>query len=143
MPREFSRTLRINAQLQRELSSLIREELTDPRVALVTVTQVSVSPDMRNARISVSLLGSDAELKAAAKALNGAASLLRRAIGKSLKLRYVPMLRFFADEALREGDRIGSMIRDATARDLAHPVTPGTAVAPKKKAKPAPEDGEG
>ncbi|WP_084182921.1 30S ribosome-binding factor RbfA [Nevskia soli] len=142
MPREFSRTLRINAQLQRELSSLIREQLTDPRVALVTVTQVSVSPDMRNARISISQLGSDAELKAAAKALNGAASLLRRAIGKSLKLRYVPMLRFFADEALREGDRIGSMIREATARDLAHPVAPSAAVVPKKKIAP-PEDGEG
>lgn len=143
MPREFSRTLRINAQLQRELSSLIREQLTDPRVALVTVTQVSVSPDMRNARISISQIGSDAELKAAAKALNGAASLLRRAIGKSLKLRYVPMLRFFADEALREGDRIGSMIREATARDLAHPVTPSAAVPPKKKPAPPSDDGEG
>ncbi len=143
MPREFSRTLRINAQLQRELSSLIREQLTDPRVALVTVTAVSVSPDMRNARISISQLGSDVELKAAAKALNGAASLLRRAIGKSLKLRYVPMLRFFADEALREGDRIGSMIREATARDLAHPVTPSAAVPPKKKPAPTPDDGEG
>ena len=143
MPREFSRTLRINAQLQRELSSLIREQLTDPRVTLVTVTQVSVSPDMRNARISISQIGSDVELKAAAKALNGAASLLRRAIGKSLKLRYVPMLRFFADEALREGDRIGSMIREATARDLAHPVTPSAAVAPKKKPAQPPDDGEG
>jgi ribosome-binding factor A len=131
MPREFSRTLRINAQLQRELSTLIRDELTDPRIARVTVTQVSVAPDMRNARIAVSLLGSDAELLAAAKALNGAASLLRRALGKSLKLRYVPALRFVADEALREGDRIGTLIRDATARDLAHPVVAGeTAPAP-------------
>ena len=121
MPREFSRTLRINAQLQRELSSLIRNELTDPRVTGVTVTHVSVAPDMRNARISISQLGSDTELTAAAKALNGAASLLRRALGKSLKLRYVPALRFVADEALREGDRIGSLIRDATARDRAQP----------------------
>ena len=144
MPREFSRTLRINAQLQRELSSLIREQLTDPRVALVTVTQVSVSPDMRNARISVSMLGSDVQLKAAAKALNGAASLLRRAIGKSLKLRYVPMLRFVTDEALREGDRIGSLIRDATTRDRAHPVTPSEAAPPKApKPPPTSEDGEG
>ncbi len=144
MPREFSRTLRINAQLQRELSSLIREQLTDPRVALVTVTHVSVSPDMRNARVSVSQLGSDAELKAAAKALNGAASLLRRAIGKSLKLRYVPMLRFVTDEALREGDRIGSLIRDATTRDRAHPVTPSEAAPPKApKLPPTSDDGEG
>jgi ribosome-binding factor A len=122
MPKEFSRTLRLNAQLQRELSALIREELTDPRVTRVSVTQVSVSPDMRNARISVSLLGSDAELAAAVKALNGAGSLLRRGLGKALQLRYVPALSFVADAALREGDRIGALIREATASDrAAHP----------------------
>ncbi len=137
MPREFSRTLRINAQLQRELSALIRGELTDPRVARVSVTQVSVAPDMRNARVAVSLLGSDAELAAAAKALNGAASLLRRALGKSLKLRYVPALSFVADEALREGDRIGSLIRDATARDRAQP-----ALKDDEAGAPPPDDGK-
>jgi ribosome-binding factor A len=137
MPREFSRTLRINAQLQRELSALIRGELTDPRVARVSVTQVSVAPDMRNARVAVSLLGSDAELAAAAKALNGAASLLRRALGKSLKLRYVPALSFVADEALREGDRIGSLIRDATARDRVQP-----ALKDDEAGAPPPDDGK-
>lgn len=119
MPKEFSRTLRLNAQLQRELSALIREELTDPRVTRVSVTQVSVSPDMRNARVSVSLLGGDAELAAAVKALNGASSLLRRGLGKALQLRYVPALSFVADAALREGDRIGALIREATASDRA------------------------
>ncbi len=141
MPREFSRTLRINAQLQRELSTLIRDELTDPRVTRVSITQVSVAPDMRNARIAVSLLGSDAELVAAAKALNGAASLLRRALGKSLKLRYVPALRFVADEALREGDRIGSLIRDATARDRAQPAIADDIV--PAVPRPVHDDGEG
>lgn len=125
MPKEFSRTLRLNAQLQRELSTLIRDELTDPRVTRVSVTQVSVAPDMRNARISISLLGSDAELAAAVKALNGAASLLRRGLGKALQLRYVPALSFVADTALREGDRIGALIREATANDrAAHPEKP-------------------
>ncbi|MDR3417954.1 MAG: 30S ribosome-binding factor RbfA [Nevskia sp.] len=122
MPREFSRTLRLNTQLQRELSTLIRNELTDPRVAGVSVTHVSVSPDLRNARVSVSLLGADAELTAAVKALNGAAARLRHALGTVLKLRYLPQLHFVADEGLREGDRIGTLIRDATARDrAAHP----------------------
>jgi ribosome-binding factor A len=123
MPREFSRTLRINAQLQRELSALIRGELTDPRVARVSVTQVSVAPDMRNARVAVSLLGT--------------ASLLRRALGKSLKLRYVPALSFVADEALREGDRIGSLIRDATARDRVQP-----ALKDDEAGAPPPDDGK-
>ncbi len=128
MPKEFSRTLRLNAQLQRELSTLIRDELTDPRVKRVSITAVSVSPDMRNARISMSQLGSDAELTAAVKALNGAAVLLRHRLGKILKLRYMPALSFVADTALREGDRIGVLIREATAADRAsHP-------------EPAPED---
>ena len=87
MPKEFSRTLRLNAQLQRELSTLIRDELT-----------------------------------AAVKALNGAAVLLRHRLGKILKLRYMPALSFVADTALREGDRIGVLIREATAADrAAHP----------------------
>jgi ribosome-binding factor A len=127
MPREFSRTLRINAQLQRELSALIREELTDPRVKGVSITTVSVSPDMRNARISMSQLGSDAELTAAVKALNGAAVMLRHRLGKALKLRYMPALSFAADTALREGDRIGALIRQVAAEDRA--------------ADPEPEDG--
>ena len=122
MPKEFSRTLRLNVQLQRELSSLIRGELTDPRVKQISITGVSISPDMRNARVSISQLGSDAELTAAVKALNGAAVLLRHRLGKNLKLRYMPALSFAADTALREGDRIGVLIREATASDrAAHP----------------------
>ena len=122
MPREFSRTLRLNAQLQRELSELIRDELTDPRVARVSVTQVDVSPDLRNARVSISLLGADDKLTAAVKALNGASAKLRYALSKRLRLRQVPEPRFVADTALREGDRIGALIREATAADrAAHP----------------------
>ena len=122
MPKEFSRTLRLNAQFQRELSALIREELTDPRVKQVSVTAVSVSPDMRNARVSMSQLGSDAELAAAVKALNGAAVMLRHRLGKVLKLRHTPALSFVADTALREGNRIGVLIRQATEADrAAHP----------------------
>jgi ribosome-binding factor A len=119
VPREFSRTLRLNAQLQKELSELIRDELTDPRVAKVSVTQVDVSPDLRNARVSVSLLGEDAQLQAAVKALNGAAARVRHGLGKRLRLRQVPNPHFVADTALREGDRIGALIRQATAEDRA------------------------
>ncbi|MBL6751902.1 MAG: 30S ribosome-binding factor RbfA [Nevskia sp.] len=119
MPKEFSRTLRLNAQLQQELASLIRDELTDPRVVQVSVTRVDVAPDLRNANVAVSSLGADAELAAAVKALNGAAARLRRGLGRRLRLRYVPLLRFTADTGLREGDRIGALIRQAAARDRA------------------------
>lgn len=120
MPREFSRTLRINSQIQRELTALIREELNDPRVAGVTVTEADVSPDLRQARITVSVLGSDEELKAAVKGLNHAAAKLRHGLGTRLKLRLTPNLRFVADVALREGDRISAMLRKALEQDQAH-----------------------
>lgn len=115
--REYSRTLRINTQLQGELAMLIRGELSDPRVAGVTVTKVDVSPDLRNARVSISLLGDDAVLKEALKGLNRAAGKLRHELGLRLRLRHVPQLYFAADIALREGDRISALIRAAVRSD--------------------------
>lgn len=117
MPREYSRTLRINSQLQRELSELIRDELTDPRIGKLTVTDVVVAADVRNAKVSVSQLGSDEELKQAVKALNGAAGRLRHLLVDRMRIRHVPTLHFTADMALREADRVGGLIRDAIASD--------------------------
>lgn len=117
MPREYSRAARLNVQLQRELSELIRESLNDPRIGVLTVTEVSVSPDMRNARVLVSSFNADAQLAGAVKALNGASGRLRGLLAKRLKLRAVPILRFAPDVALREGDRISGLIRAAVASD--------------------------
>lgn len=120
MPREYSRTLRVNVQLQREIADLIRVELTDPRVAAVTVTRVSISPDLRNASVFVSVLDDDARLAQALKALKGASQRLRYRLAKRLRLRVTPMLHFAADTALREGDRVAGLIRDAVADDRSH-----------------------
>ncbi len=119
MPREYSRTLRINSQLQRELSELIRTELTDPRIGGLTITDVVVAQDVRNAKVSVSQLGSDDELKQAVKALNGAAGRLRHLLVDRLRIRHVPTLHFSADMALRDADRVGGLIRAAIASDQA------------------------
>ncbi len=120
MPKEYPRKLRLNVQIQRELTTLIRTELTDPRVAGITVTTVDVAPDMRQANVTVSLLGPDEQLKVAVKALNHAAGKLRHGLGVNLRLRFVPQLHFKADVALREGDRIAQIIRKAVAEDHAH-----------------------
>jgi ribosome-binding factor A len=120
MPREFARKLRLNAQFQQELALLIRNGLGDPRVAGVTVTAVDVAPDLRNATVRVSLLGTDEQLKQALDGLTHAAGHLRRALGSRLQLRLVPQLRFVADTALREGDRIGALIKAAVADDERH-----------------------
>lgn len=122
MPKEYSRTLRVNTQLQRELAELIRDELTDPRIGNVTITQVVVSKDVRNAKVSVSSLDDDAALAQCVKALNGASGRLRHLLTDRLRIRHVPHLHFVADMALREGDRIGGLIRAAIEHDRQNPV---------------------
>lgn len=115
--KEYPRRLRINTQLQSELAQLVRGELSDPRVAGVTVTAVDVSPDLRNARVSVSVLGDDAQLAEAIAGLGSATGRLRHALGSRLRLRHVPQLQFVADVALRRGDRVHALIREAVRRD--------------------------
>lgn len=134
MPREFSRTLRINTQLQRELAEVIRDELTDPRIGSVTITEVKVAPDVRNARVLVSMLESDEALAAAVKALNGAGGRLRHLLADRLHIRHVPALHFVADAALREGDRISGLIRAAIEGDR-----PGAMLDPATAADEDPE----
>ena len=117
--KDYPRAARLSSQLHQELSGLLRE-LTDPRVAKVNITSVEVSHDLRNVNVLVSMLDGDESLKAAVKALNGAAGRLHRALGARLRLRYVPALHFQGDWALREGDRVHDLIRDAIARDRDH-----------------------
>lgn len=120
MPKEFSRTSRINQQLQEILSVLIRD-LRDPRVGSITVTQVNASPDMRSAKVFVSHFGDDASLLVAVQGLNHAKGFLRKELGRQLSLRFIPELRFEADRALRDGDRINALIREARASDRPDP----------------------
>lgn len=117
--KEYARKVRINTQLRAELSVLVRSELSDPRVAGVTVTSVDVSPDLRNARVAVSLLGDDAQLAEAVKGLNRAGGRLRARLGGRLRLRYVPELRFVPDVALRESDHLNALIHEAVRSDAA------------------------
>lgn len=115
--KEYPRKFRINTQVQQELAVLIRDKLSDPRIQGITVTSADVAPDLRNAKVTVSLLGSDEQLKEAVQALNHAAGKLRHELGLRLKLRLVPALRFVPDIALREGDRISDLIRNAISED--------------------------
>lgn len=120
MVKEYPRKLRLNTQLQRELASLMVDTLTDPRVTGVSITRVDVSPDLRNATVFVSSLGTDAEIEAAARALAGAAPVLRRGIGSRLHLRRIPALHFRVDRQLREADRLDRLIRNAVGEDARH-----------------------
>ena len=117
MPREYPRTARINVQIQRELVELIRDGLRDPRVKGVTLTSVEVSPDMRHAKIHVSVLAIDGKPAEAAKALNGAAGKLRLDLKHRLSLRHIPELHFHGDATAASADHVTRLIRDAREAD--------------------------
>jgi ribosome-binding factor A len=118
--KEYPRSVRVGVQVQAELSSILRSGLLhDPRVHDIdlTITAVEVARDLGAATVRVSSLKSDEQLTAAVSALNHAAGRLRHELGLRLRMRYIPSLRFIPDTALREGDRIGTLIRRATDED--------------------------
>ena len=103
---------RINEEIQRELSSLMRT-LKDPRLqsGLLTITHVDTTPDLRYSRIFVSALNKEQE-KEMLKGLKSAAGYLRRELGSALKLRYTPELQFVADDSIQQGAHILEMLRN-------------------------------
>lgn len=106
------RTERIDDLLRAELADLIRRELRDPRLNLVTVTRVEVSGDLRHARVSVSALGSEEQRAAAVEALEGARGLLRSRLAPRLKLRVVPELHFQLDRGAEYSQQISQLLEE-------------------------------
>ncbi len=99
------RTERVAEQLRGELARLLREETTDPRIRLVTLTRVDVSPDLRNARVFWSTLATDDEEEAlpVQEGLKSAAAFLRRGLARALPLKRVPALEFRYDPSMVRG----------------------------------------
>jgi ribosome-binding factor A len=117
MPKEFPRSRRVGDQIQRELSSLIRDEIKDPRLGMVSISAVTVSRDLGHAKVHVSVLGDEQQVTESVMVLNHAAGFLRHRLGKMLHIRTVPELRFYIDRSLEEGARIGALINRAIASD--------------------------
>ncbi len=113
MPKDFSRGRRIADQIQRELSDIIRLEIKDPRVSLVTVTDVEVSQDNAHAKVFFTVLGEPAQQEAAERALAHAAGFVRSALAKRIKLRTVPQLHFHYDVSIERGMRLSRLIDEA------------------------------
>jgi len=113
MPRDFSRSARLAEQIQRDLSDLIRLEVRDPRVGLVTVTDVEVSRDLSHAKVFVTSLAGAAQAEQSMQALQHAAGFLRSRLAQSLKARTVPELHFVYDESVERGIKLSRMIDEA------------------------------
>lgn len=123
MAQDYKRTDRIAEQMQRDLSGLIRSSLKDPRIGMVTVNQVEVARDLGYANVYVTLLtvedlDADSEqVKETIKILNGAAGFLRTELGRLIKLRTIPQLRFHFDASVKRGRQLDQLIREARKKD--------------------------
>lgn len=107
----FKRTDKTSQLIQEALAKVIQQEVRDPRLPkLVTLSHVLVSPDLSHARVYLTTLGGAAEGEKAAKILNHAASYLRTALTKSVKLRIAPRLHFIYDHELEEANRLTTLI---------------------------------
>jgi ribosome-binding factor A len=106
------RTIQVAGLLQKEISELLVRKVKDPRLELVTITGVKISPDLKLARIYFSRFGSTEDLNKVMEGLQSSAGFLRRELGQRMKLRYVPELVFIHDTSFEYGDRIESLLKD-------------------------------
>ena len=120
MPREFARRDRVAEELKRELGDLITTQVKDPRVRLVAVTEVKMSPDLKHAKVYIGTFDVTASQERPEEVLEGlraARGFLKREIGKRLRLRVIPDLVFVEDATEREAQRMDQLIGSAVAED--------------------------
>ena len=113
----FPRAKRIAQQIQQTLSELIRRELRDPRLGMITLTEVRVSKDLSYAKVFFSVLG--AQPQQAQEILEAAGPILRGPLGRALGIRHSPELRFVHDELIESGARLSELIHKAVKDDAA------------------------
>jgi ribosome-binding factor A len=124
MPREFPRARRIEEQLKRLLSELVRREVKDPRVGLITITAVSVTRDLSHAKVYFTPFAGIGDPETALEALQHAAGYLRIQVRNQMRLRTAPELVFLLDDSLERGARLSTLIHDAVESDRSRHIEP-------------------
>ena len=118
MPKEYPRSVRVGERIRRDLAGIIRDSLDNPRMTLVSITDVEVSRDLGHARVFVSMLSdSEAERESVLAELNHASGFLRHELARDLRMRGVPKLSFRYDSSINDGSRLSKLITDAVADD--------------------------
>ena len=107
---------RLAEVLKVEISEVVGFELDDPRLEMVTVTDVEVSPDLRDAKIYVLIRGTDGEIEKALKTLRHAATFVRQQVAMNLDLRHAPHVHFVRDTAEENASRISEILDDLTVK---------------------------
>ena len=111
----FSRKDRVSEQIRRELAELIRTELKDPRVGMVSITDVEVTADYAHAKVFFSTLAGKDQLAEVKTGLQRASGFLRRELGKRISIHMTPQLNFVFDQSLERGADLSKLIQEAVA----------------------------
>jgi len=111
----FSRKDRVSEQIRRELAELIRTELKDPRVGMISLTDVEVTADYAHAKVFFSTLAGSEKLPGVLAGLQKASGFLRRELGKRISIHMTPQLHFVFDQSLERGADLSKLIDEAAA----------------------------
>lgn len=125
------RTRQVGELLKEELDDIIRREVKDPRIGFFSITQVEVPPDLRTARVFVSVLGDDDERAATLAALETASKFIRFHLKPRLRMRQIPELEFRDDRSMEYAHQISQALREVRERDEAF-----------RRSHPLPETGD-
>lgn len=113
--KSYSRKDRVSEQIRRELAELIRTELKDPRVGMVSITDVEVTADYAHAKVFFSTLAGSEHVPEVMEGLEKAAGFLRRELGKRVRIHTTPQLHFVFDQSLERGADLSRLIDQAVA----------------------------
>ncbi|MCI2285318.1 30S ribosome-binding factor RbfA [Colwellia sp. MSW7] len=118
MAREYARTDRVGQQIQKEIAVILMREIKDPRLSMTTVSAVEVTRDLAYAKVFVTFFNDNAdEVKESLEVLAEAEGYIRSLLGKRLRARIMPHLRFIYDSSMSEGVRMSALVDQAVASD--------------------------
>ena len=121
MRKNSIKNTRINGEVQKELSTIIRNEIKDPRIhPMTSVMAVEVAPDLKTCKAYISVLGEKEAKEATIKGLKSAEGYIRRQLARNLNQRNTPEIRFILDESIEYGVNMSKLIDDVTKKDNSH-----------------------
>ncbi|MBI5887291.1 MAG: 30S ribosome-binding factor RbfA [Deltaproteobacteria bacterium] len=113
MANTYKRSDRVGDLVKKEIASIILHgDIKDPRIGFVTITHVRMSPDIKEAKVYFSQIGSAEDIEKSREGLNHASGYIRRSLAKRLDLRHIPNVTFFYDESLEYSDHIGRILNE-------------------------------
>ena len=108
----MSRMDKVNNQMKRVISQILQQEFGDPRMAVVTITHVDTSPDLKNAKVFFTVLGDEQAVKGALRSLNKARGMIRHAVSQRMVIRHTPELNFIHDQSINYSVEIEERLKE-------------------------------